>query len=83
MILKHKNQATHNISNVKEAVFMSNSIPTWKLCMRFVYKNCTRCIQLMYTKCVQNVYKMYTTFRQAFVYILYKMKRTMSAKFCI
>ena len=28
MILKHKNQATHKISNVKEtvAVFMSNSI---------------------------------------------------------
>ena len=25
----------------------------------------------MYAKCIQNVYKMYTTFRQAFVYILY------------
>ena len=25
----------------------------------------------MYTKCIQNVYKMYTTFRQTFVYIVY------------
>ena len=25
----------------------------------------------MYAKCIQNVYKMYTTFRQTFVYILY------------
>ena len=25
----------------------------------------------MYTKYIQNVYKMYTTFQQAFVYILY------------
>ena len=25
----------------------------------------------MYTKCIQNVYKMYTTFGQAFAYILY------------
>ena len=32
----------------------------------------------MYTKCMQNVYKMYTTFRQTFVY---KIKRTMAAKF--
>ena len=31
----------------------------------------------MYTKCIQNVYKMYTTFRQTFVYVLY------TAKFCI
>ena len=33
----------------------------------------------MYTKCMQNVYKMYTTFRQTFVY---KIKRTMAAKVC-
>ena len=38
----------------------------------FCIQNCTRCIQLMYTKCIQNVYKMYTTFRQTFVYILYR-----------
>ena len=29
---------------------------TQKLCIHFVYKNCTRCIRLMYTKCIQNVY---------------------------
>ena len=46
-------------------------LTTRKLCIHFVYKNCTRCILLVYTKCIQNVYKMYTTFRQAFVYILY------------
>ena len=34
----------------------------------FVYKNCTRCIQLIYAKCT---YKMYTTFGQTSVYILY------------
>ena len=45
--------------------------PTWKLCIHFVYKNCTRFMQLIYRKCTQNVYKMYTTFQQAFVYILY------------
>ena len=28
-------------------------------------------MQLIYRKCTQNVYKMYTTFQQAFVYILY------------
>ena len=44
--------------------------PTRKLCIHFVYKNFTRCIQLMCTKCMQNLSKMYTTFRENFVYIL-------------
>ena len=40
-------------------------LPTQKLCIHFVYKNFIRC---MYTT---DVYKMYTTFQQTFVYILY------------
>ena len=42
--------------------------PTRKLCIHFVYKNCTRSIQLMYIKCIQNVYKI---------------KKTTPPKFCI
>ena len=42
--------------------------PTRKLCIYFVYKNCTRSIQLMYIKCIQNVYKI---------------KKTTPPKFCI
>ena len=42
--------------------------PTRKLCLYFVYKNCTRSIQLMYIKCIQNVYKI---------------KKTTPPKFCI
>ena len=57
---------------------------TRKLCIYFVYKNCTRCIQLMYTKCIQNLSKMYTTFWQNFfIHFVYKIRRTMPAKFCI
>ena len=37
----------------------------------FGIQKCMRCIQLIYTKCIQTVCKMYTTFRQTFVYILY------------
>ena len=39
----------------------------------------------MYTEYIQDVSKLYTTFQQAFVYIffVYKIKRTMSAKFCM
>ena len=62
-------------------VLCSDWVPsgdTWKLCVHFEYKNCTRCIQLMYTKCIQNVCKMYTTFWQAFMYILY----TISKELC-
>ena len=36
--------------------------PTWKLCIHFVYNNCTRCIQLMYTKCLQKFVEMWDTF---------------------
>ena len=45
----------------------------------------TFCIQKLYKMYTTDVYKMYTTFQQAFVYIhfVYKIKRTMSAKFCI
>ena len=42
--------------------------PTRKLCIYFVYKNCTRSIQLMYIKCIQNVNKI---------------KKTTPPKFCI
>ena len=55
-----------------------SQIPTRKLYIHFIYKNCTRCIQLMHTKCKQNVYKMHTTFLQTFVYILY----TQSKELC-
>ena len=42
----------------------------------FPHGNCvyilyTKIVQDVYNWCIQNVYKMYTTFRQAFVYILY------------
>ena len=52
-------------------LFMKRTHPTRKLCIHFAYKNCKRYIELMYTKCMQNVNKMYTIFRQTFVYILY------------
>ena len=39
-----------------------------------------RCIQLMYTKCMQNVYHILTNFC---IHFVYKIKRTMLAKFCI
>ena len=55
--------------------------PTPKLCIHFVYKNCTRCIQLMYAKCTQNVYKMYPIFRH-YIYILYtKLKELLQLNF--
>ena len=58
-------------------------VPTRKLCIHFVYINCTRCMQLMYTQCIHNVHKMYTIFRQNFcTHFVYKTKRTMPVKFC-
>ena len=60
-------------------------MPKQKLCIYFLYKNCTKCIQLMYTKCIQNAYKMYIyhTSTSFCIYFVYKIKRTMPAKFCI
>ena len=55
-------------------------VPTRKLCIHFVYKNCTRCMQLMYTKWMQNVYHISTNLC---IHFVYKIKRTMPAKFCI
>ena len=67
--------------SLKETVFWSfRYLPTQKLCIHFVYKNCTRFIQLMYTKCIQNVYLISTSFCLHFVY---KIKRTMPTKLCI
>ena len=49
---------------------------TRKLCINFVYKNCTRCIQQMYTKCntkcIQNVYHISRNF---WIHFVYKIKR--------
>ena len=56
------------------------NLPTRKLCIHFVYKNCTRCMQLMYTKWMQNVYHISTNLC---IHFVYKIKRTMPAKFCI
>ena len=36
-----------------------------------VYILYTKIVQDVYNWCIQNVYKIYTAFRQAFVYILY------------
>ena len=66
--------------------------PTRKLCIYFVYKNCTRSIQLMYIKLYKMytksknrhhlnfVYKMYTKVCRNVVYILYT---NILYKFCI
>ena len=55
-------------------------LPTRKLCIHFIYKNCTRCIQLIYTKFIQNVYHILTSFC---IHFVYKIKRIMPAKCCI
>ena len=42
--------------------------PTWKLCIHFVYKNCTRFIQLMH---IQKVYCISANFCMHFAYKIY------------
>ena len=61
------------------------SSPTRKLCIHFVYKNYTRCIYLMHTKCIQNVYMQnaYHILTNFCIHFVYKIKRTMPAKFFI
>ena len=70
VLQKLKSSAYLDYFNTCSVVFSSSAVMSpHGNCAYILYtKNCTRCIQLMYTKFIQNVYKMYTIFRQTFVY---------------
>ena len=70
-----------NIALVCERFYASFHTKTvYIFCIQKLYKIYTTDVYKMYTKCIQNVYHISTNFC---IHFVYKIKRTMAAKFCI